>query len=338
MKNDAIACLAFTERGRALAERISAAMGGEVSCTRDGIRLREWTQLWFTRARALVFVGAAGIAVRAVAPHLRSKAVDPAVICVDEAGSFVIPLLSGHLGGANELACEIAAALDATAAVTTATDVRNVFAVDEWARVQGCAVDDPKKIRAVSSKLLAGEEVTIRSAFPIEGEPPEGVEFVRSGEADVWVDVRPHGGLTLSPQVLVLGVGCKRTTPCEVIERRFSEFCRVRGILTGAVCAAATIDRKLDEPGLLEFCEKHRWTLTGYTAEELEAVKGTFTPSEFVTEITGVDNVCERSAVKASGGRLMVKKYAGEGVTLALARRETRLDWRWRGGEERKAP
>lgn len=325
-----IAYLAFTERGRALAETLCAALGGEVKCTRDGATLADWTAERFGSARALVFVGAAGIAVRAVAPHIKSKASDPAVVVVDECGQFAVSLLSGHLGGANELAREIAAVCGATAVITTATDVGGAFAADEWARVQGMTVDDPKKIKAVSAKLLADGRISVRSAFPVDGTPPEGVVLTDSDDADVWVDVRPHDALTLIPRALTLGVGCKRGTTKETIEERFAAFCAECGVPETAIDAVASIDLKQDEAGLADFCAAHGWALSFYTAEELAAVAGEFTASDFVARTAGVDNVCERAATKAANGPLRVKKYACGGVTFALAQTELHLDWRQR--------
>ncbi|MBQ7714008.1 MAG: cobalamin biosynthesis protein [Oscillospiraceae bacterium] len=322
-----VAYLAFTERGRALAERLRSALGGEVSCTRDGVKLNDWTAAHFPTAKALVYVGAAGIAVRAVAPHLASKASDPAVLCVDEGGQFVIPLASGHLGGANAFTHEVANILGATAVITTATDGRGVFAVDEWARTQDCAVVGAEHIKRISAALLAGERVTFRSAFPIAGEPPEGVTPT-DGEPDFWVDARPHAGLVVAPRCLTLGVGCKRGTARESLEARFREFCRANDILPQAIRAAASIDRKADEEGLLSFCAAHGWALKTYTAAELSAVAGDFSASAFVDAVTGVDNVCERAAVLASGGALLARKDAGDGVTFALARGDVHLDWR----------
>lgn len=330
MRDGTIAYLSFTERGRGIAETLRAALGGEASCARDGVSLRDWTAERFGNCRALVYVGAAGIAVRAVAPHLVSKTSDPAVLCVDEGGRFVIPLLSGHLGGANALARECARVLGAAAAVTTATDGRGVFAVDEWARVQGCAVVGAEHIKTVSAKLLAGERIAVRSAFPIDGETPEGVTLT-GGEPDVWVDIRPHAGLVVVPRCLTLGVGCRRGTARETLEQRFAAFCRVNDILPQAIRRAATIDLKKDEAGLLAFCAAHGWTLQTYAAAELNAVAGEFTASAFVNEVTGVDNVCERAAVRA-GGTLLLPKDAGEGVTLALSRSDAYLDWRWNDG------
>ncbi|MBE7009397.1 MAG: cobalamin biosynthesis protein CbiG [Ruminococcaceae bacterium] len=332
MKKGEIACLAFTERGRALAQTLCASLGGTVSCTRDGVSLADWTAEAFASCRALVYVGAAGIAVRAIAPHLVSKASDPAVLAVDECGRFAVPLASGHLGGANELARRIARVCGATAVITTATDVNGVFAADEWARVQDMAIADVSKIKAVSAKLLAGETVAVRAAFPIDGAPPEGVCLTASDAADAWVDVRAHDVLTLVPRALVLGVGCKRGTTAETLEERFAEFCAETGVLPEAVRDAATIDLKRGEAGLSEFCAAHGWPLAYYTAEELAAVEGEFSTSAFVARTTGVDNVCERAAVRRAGGELIVKKTARGGVTFALAKRNLHLDWRWRNG------
>ena len=332
MRSESIAYLCFSERGRALAQRLRDALGGDVSCTRDGVSARAWTAERFPTAGALVFVGAAGIAVRSVAPHLVSKAEDPAVVVTDEKGRFVVSLLSGHLGGANALTEKIAMACGGTAVVTTATDIHDVFAADEWGRVQGCAVADPAKIKAVSSKALEGETLRVRSILPIRGRAPEGVLLTEEGQPDIWVDVRPHPELTVVPPVLVLGVGCKRGTAAETLESRFAELCRVRGFLSGAVFAAATIDRKADETGLLQFCANHGWKLLTYPASELARLPGEFSRSDFVTGAVGVDNVCERAAVLAAGGPLAAKKYAGRGVTLALAMGHKELEWRRRDG------
>ena len=135
------AYLAFTDTGLALAKRLAAALPGSVArCGQDGTSLAEWTGVQFVQSDALIFVGAAGIAVRAIAPHCKSKTTDPAVVVVDECGRFAVPILSGHLGGANDLARIIAAVCGAVPVITTATDAHGIFAVDEWAKHQNCTV------------------------------------------------------------------------------------------------------------------------------------------------------------------------------------------------------
>lgn len=323
-----IAIVAFTDRGAECAAKLGAVLDGSVwRAGNGGVSLGVWTQEMFPAREALVFVGAAGIAVRAVAPYLKSKAEDPAVVVVDETGQFVIPLVSGHLGGANALARRIAALLDATPVITTATDLNRVFAVDLWAKEQGMTVLQPERIKQVSSRLLAGASVDISCPWPITGEQPEGI--VLGQGRDVIVDVYAHAGtaLQLVPHVLALGIGCRRGTSAEQIETVFRRFCDARGILPEAIRAAASIDRKQDEAGLLVFCEKHGWPVRFFTAEALAAAAGAFSASAFVMETVGVDNVCERSAVLCAGGTLLEKKYAAEGVTFALACTPPQLDW-----------
>lgn len=330
-----IAYLSFTDRGATLAERLRAALGGTVSCTRqiENFSLSQWTAEAFATFDALVFVGAVGIAVRAVAPFLKSKATDIAVVAVDECGRFAVPVVSGHLGGANDLAREISKICGAVAVITTATDINGLFAVDEWAKHQNCAVTDPHGIKVVSARILAGESVRVRSEWPVEGQCPAGVTLTDGPDWDVRVDVRRHeGGLCLAPKALVLGVGCRRGTPRERLETAFGELCAEQNLWPEAVYAAATIDLKAEEPGLLDFCAAHGWTLETYSAGELRGAEGTFTSSAFVERTTGVDNVCERAAVRAAGGPLLTGKHAGNGVAMALAWRPFRLDWRWKDG------
>ena len=142
------AYLAFTSKGLALARKLAAAQPGAVArCGENGVTLANWTAAQFAQSDAIVFVGAVGIAVRAIAPHCRSKATDPAVVVLDECGRFAIPLLSGHLGGANNLARRLAKACGAVPVITTATDANGVFAVDEWAKHQHCLVAEPARIK-----------------------------------------------------------------------------------------------------------------------------------------------------------------------------------------------
>ena len=324
------AYLAFTAKGEALAHRLAEALPGSVSRCGGDVTLKGWTAEHFAQDEALIFVGAVGIAVRAIAPHCKSKAADPAVVAVDEGGNFAVPLLSGHLGGANALARALAKACGAVPVITTATDVNGLFAVDLWAKAQNCAVLEPERIKCVSGALLAGQTVRYWSPWPVAGETPAGVKKADAPEAaDFAMTLTPQGeALHLVPRIGVLGVGCRRGTTAQQLEEAFAAFCAASGLSPAAVCAAASIDLKKDEPGLAAFCKAHGWPITFYPADELRAVPGQFTPSAFVASVTGVDNVCERSAVKASGGMLLLPKTAGGGVTLALAVRPFAPDWR----------
>ena len=136
----------------------------------------------------------------------------------------------------------------------------------------------------------------------------------------------------LVPRIGVLGIGCRRGTCAEQLEAAFADFCARHSLAPACIAAAASIDLKADEAGLLTFCRAHGWPITFYSAEQLRALSGPFTPSPFVQSVIGVDNVCERAAVLASGGCIRIPKQAGGGVTLALALCPYAPDWRWQNG------
>ena len=326
-----LAYLSFTEKGRQLAGRLAAALGGTAQRCGASCSLEAWTAAHFSQSDGLVYVGAAGIAVRAIAPHLKSKTTDPAVVVVDECARYAIPILSGHLGGANDLARAIGRVCGALPVLTTATDVNGVFAVDEWAKRQNCLVLNPERIKTVSAKLLAGGTVTVQSSWPIAGQPPRNVCQTEDRGADVLLDIHPGTGekLHLVPRIAVLGVGCKKNVSFQTLETALAAFLDRTGVCEQAVSAVASIDLKKEEPGLLDFCAAHGWPLKTYPAEQLREVEGKFTPSAFVKGVTGVDNVCERSAVLASGGTLCQGKTAGDGITMALALAPYQPNWRW---------
>ena len=322
-----VAVIAFTRRGAELGRKLAAALGGALYAparfaadagAEPVPALAAWTAARWEDSDALVFVGAAGIAVRAVAPHVRDKFTDPAVVSVDEEGRFAVPLLSGHVGGANELALRVAELTGGQAAVSTATDVNGLFAVDVWAKGNGLVITDRVLAREVSAALLEGKAVGFASDF---GHPCPAGLTQGPAEIGVWVTARTGAGpfsrtLRLAPKGLILGVGCRRGTERAALEDAAAEA--LAGYEPLAVAAVATIDLKKDEPGLLAFCAARGLPLLTFSAGELSAVAGDFTPSDFVKGVTGVDNVCERAAA-AAGGRIVVPKLAKNGVTASVA-------------------
>ena len=325
------AVFAFTERGKATARRVADHLDGEIDLyaparlAGEGFATYEGSLPGFVGGlfdrEALIFVGAAGIALRAVAPYVASKKSDPAVLCMDEAARYVIPLLSGHIGGANALARRLAAALDATPVITTATDVNGRFSVDTWATEQGMAITSMVLAKRVSAEILVRD-----IPFWSEADRPDtlagGLVWSDSGELGICAsvhDVKPFDDtLLLVPRVLHIGVGCRRGTPAEAIEAAILKILAEYKLRPEAVARVASIDVKANEAGLLECCRSHGWPIRFYSAAQLNAVQGSFSKSEFVKNTVGVDNVCERAAA-ASGGEIIVKKTALNGVTAAVA-------------------
>ena len=275
----------------------------------------------FQNVDAMVFVGSTGIAVREIAPHVRDKATDPAVISVDELGKFVIPILSGHIGGANDLALEIAAALGAVPVITTATDINKRFSVDAWAARNGCVIANLSRAKAVSAAILE-QDIPLRCDYPIMTKLPGGIILGDSGAVGIRISVNRdepfERTLRLIPKVLHLGIGCRKGTDISVIREAVDTVLKENNIDHRAVKCVASIDLKAEEAGLLAYCQEEKLPMTFYSNQELKAVPGEFTPSVFVQSITGVDNVCERAAL-IGAEKLIVKKTARNGVTVALA-------------------
>ena len=180
-----------------------------------------------------------------------------------------------------------------------------------------------KKIPLIGS-IACGEPITAEQNIE------RYIGVPAAWRADFALTLFPAGdALHLIPKIGVLGIGCRRGTSAAQLEAAFAQFCAAHGLAAVCITAAASIDLKAHEPDLLEFCRIHGWPVQFFPAEALRAAPGSFTPSAFVQSVTGVDNVCERSAVLAAGGPLVFHKYARTGVTFALAVRPYAPDWRW---------
>ncbi len=291
---------------------------------------------WFYKVDAIVFFAATGIAVRGIAPYIRHKGQDPAVLVVDEAGAFCVSLLSGHAGGANEMAKRIGAMLGAMPVITTATDREGKFAVDDFARKNGLYLADWQLAKEISVAILAGEKIGFCSEFPVAGSMPEEICPADSQEAvgietGIFISCKKRERqpffktLQLVPKLLVAGIGCRKDTPEEKIRAAVERCLAEEGFLPESLGTVASIDLKKQEKGILDFCETKGLLFLTYSAEELEQLEGKFTASDFVKQVAGVSNVCERSAAAAAGGGLLCGKKVYDGVTVALAQRKGRF-------------
>ena len=275
----------------------------------------------FEACDVMIFVGACGIAVREIAPYVCDKKTDPAVLNLDERAQFVIPLLSGHIGGANRLALQLAQALGAQAVITTATDVNGKFAVDAWAAQNGCAISSMALAKRFAAEILE-HDVPFCSAFPVSGALPGGIAEGNEGALGLSIGYDRREPflqtLRLSPKVLRVGVGCRRGISKQAVEDAIHTVFEENGLESAAIAGVYSIDLKKDEAGLLEACRENGWPVQFYTAQALAAVPGEFTASEFVSSVTGVENVCERAAMRGAE-KLLVQKTALGGVTVAVA-------------------
>lgn len=287
----------------------------------------------FEECQLIVFVGAVGIAVRTIAPYIKNKIVDPAVLSVDEGGNFVVPLLSGHIGGANGFTRALASAIAAEPVVTTATDVNQLFAVDEWAARNNMLIDDMVAAKKFAAALVDGEKVGLKTDYPIISPLPKQIVMANSGAVGMTITkdkkeqpftVTVH----LRPKNLYLGIGCRRGTEIKAIEELVFPKLRKFDIDLSTIAGVASVDLKKDETGLLSFAAKYNWPISFYSSEELQNAPGEFAASEFVQSVVGVGNVCERSATLLSnGGKIVLAKCSLNGVTLAIAEEDIVLDF-----------
>lgn len=266
----------------------------------------------------LIFICACGIAVRTIAPFVKNKKEDFAVVVCDENGKFAISLLSGHLGGANELAENVAEILGGQAVITTATDVNGITAIDNYAKKNDLEIDSMKMAKEVSAGLLNKEKVAFKSDFNVE--MPK--DFVSTDEkTGVYVTYKTidpfENTLRLYKKALIVGIGCKKDTPVENVESFLKNVFEKNYLSEKAISKISTIDIKKNEKAIVEVSKKYNVALEIFDKKTLNNQKGEFSHSDFVLRTVGTDCVCER-AVVAGGGKLIVKKQSSNGVTIAI--------------------
>jgi cobalt-precorrin 5A hydrolase len=340
-----IRVVALTPQGGALGRTLGRALAG-AGCwlprTQVGDdpeiktfeRVAQVFQEAFQQGEDLVCVMATGIVVRGIAPYLRGKDKDPAVVVVDEAGKYAISLLSGHLGGANQLARQVAQILHGTPVITTASDVQGLPALDLAAAQAGLAIENPAAVRQVQMSLLSG--LKLRLVDPqgylahLAEEHPE--LFICEDDLDTalaggWPGVYagfrerawPKHWLVLRPKNLVIGMGCHKGTPAAEILGFIKDTFKQARLSLSSLKALATIELKKEEPGLQAAAARLGVDFIWFTKEELQTVKVPH-PSPKVIRLVGVVSVSEAAALKAGGMELILPKQKGANATLAVAR------------------
>lgn len=288
----------------------------------------DWTKASFDQCDAIVFIGALGIAVRYIAPYVKSKTSDPAVVGMDEHGRWAIALLSGHIGGCNDLVQRISLRMGSEPIITTATDINGKFSVDSFAARNDMSISSMALAKDCSARVLDGRFVGFCSDVPIDGKLPEGVTQAESGEFGVLVSTKNRKPfdttLNLIPRDIVLGVGCKRGTDSNAMKFFTEMTLEEYNISPMRVSAIASIDLKKDEPAMADLARHYKAPVRFFSAEQLNSIDGEFTASKFVSSITGVDCVCERSAVATGGESFILRKTAHDGMTIAICSKAVR--------------
>lgn len=348
-----LAAFAITRAGYAIALRLKKRIRGLKVFSPAGLKksgIMKAAGAAFGEYSGLIFICAAGIAVRAVAPRLKGKHLDPAVVVVDDQGSFAISLLSGHLGGANDLAREVASCLGAMPVITTATDGAGLPCVEDIAKRFSLAIGDVKKIKCVNAAILNGGPVVIvdsdikrleaitrafagagvfsfKAQFTAEKEGKKTAAFVIVSNS-AHVDV-PRGAesrtLLLRPREFAVGIGCRRLASAARIRQAVKAAFDSAGLSMLSIRNVATIDIKADEKGITNFARSLNVPIEYFKNSTLKAKQPPSGPSLFVLKATGSPAVAEPAALlSAKAKKLWIKKQKSDKVTVAAAKASSR--------------
>ncbi|MCP5007567.1 MAG: cobalamin biosynthesis protein [Planctomycetes bacterium] len=311
----------------------------------------ETIQATFNQYNAHIHIMSIGVVVRMIAPLLKNKKIDPVIICVDDKAEFTIPVLSGHVGRGNEYANSVSRILDNTPVITTASDVGQTFPVDILGRELGWVLDDMDRnvtrgCAAVVNQenVLFVQETGEVNFWPEEKEWPKGIKYATSLDGipvyDFSViliatdrDIKRQypniyeRAVIYRPKSLILGIGCDRDTPMELIERGIRRVLEENQLDFRCIKGIATIDVKADEDAFAQLIEKYSWDFVTYRADELDEVKNIPTPSSTVKKHVGTYGVAEPSAMLSAGVDVLIvpKQIYTESdqekhMTIAIAR------------------
>lgn len=343
-KPESIALFCLTPGGVALAQRLRDAL--PVTCFTSekllqtgfipfGGSFAQTVQQAFSQYSALVFIAATGIVVRVIAPMLCDKLQDPAVVVMDERAEHVISLLSGHMGGANELTRELAEILGADPVITTATDVNQLAALDTLAaKLDATMLDFRLAVKTVNQMLVSQQRVGLwwDSEFALHAERYDSRGFIAIESLDalpeldalVCVTLRDsQPALTipvykLVPKRIVAGIGCRRDTPPQTVAALLRQQLAENHFDPLALRAIGSVMLKQDEPALLELTQQHQIPFELFSVDQLSQHEHRFPASEFVRQTLGVGSVSQPTAWLMSNGNLVGRTVREQGVTITL--------------------
>ena len=286
----------------------------------------------FKKYQGHIFIFSTGIAVRLIAPVLESKLTDPAVVVLDDQGHHAVSLVSGHMGGANDLALKVAQITDAEPVITTATDVNNLPAIDLIAKKMNLVIENSEMIKKINMAFLRNLKIDLYDPYCLVAPLlPESMKnftdnLQNSSRAvfcsDVIQDI-PDNTLVLRPAFLCVGIGCNRDTSFKEIYEFLSFVFKTHCLSLNSIDKIATTDVKADENGLLLCGKIMGLKIDFFTKQELNSVETIETPSKIVEKHMGVKSVCEAAAILAADrGQLIIPKMKMGNVTVAVARKE----------------
>ncbi|WP_315079043.1 cobalt-precorrin 5A hydrolase [uncultured Clostridium sp.] len=273
----------------------------------------------------IIFISSTGIAVRAIAPFVKSKDKDPGVMVVDLANKYSISLLSGHLGGGNELTLEVAKILNNIPIITTATDNLGIVAPDILAKENNLIIEDLKKAKYIAAILVNEKIIGLKDDYE-KMDINKGYKKLESLEENsIWItnkimensDLDYSKILRLIKKNLILGIGCRRDTPSEKLEACVRKHLLLNNLEIKAVKKIVSIDVKKDEKAIIDLSNTLGCDFETFSVEEIRTVQENFEGSNFVLRSVGVTSVCE-PCVYLEGAEILINKIKDNGITLCI--------------------
>lgn len=289
--------------------------------------LSKVTKEAFDTSSKIIFISSTGIAVRAISPLLQCKDKDPGIVVVDLSSKYAVSLVSGHLGGANEMTLKVSKILNAEPVITTATDTMGIIGPDILAKKYDLIIDGLKSAKYIAALLVDNKTVGIKDEYNLI-EISKGYEKIDNLKEDsIWVtnklvcldkEILDYSKiLKLIKKNLVLGIGCRRNTPYEKIIKFIEDSLKKYNFDIRAVKEIVSVDVKKDEQGIIEAAKKLKCPFSTFEKEDIKSVQDKYEKSEFVLKTLGVTGVCE-PCVDLAGAKVIISKIKHEGMTLAI--------------------
>lgn len=280
----------------------------------------------FDKYDCIIGIMASGIMIRSIAPHLNSKLSDPAVLLVDDNANFVVSLLSGHFGGANDLTIKIANILESTPVITTSTDVNNKIGIDSIAKRFYCTLINPKNIKYVNKALVDNKKVDLylpsKYDYILNDNMKNSYNINLDDKLKNIVANVENKEVILKPKQMVMGIGARKDISVDKVENAINQACSILEIPTSRIDLFATADVKANEKGILDNVNKLNKILKIISMDEIRSYQNDeCSKSDFVMKQFGVKGVCEPTALIANNinSCLIFKKTAYDGVTIAVS-------------------
>lgn len=324
-----LAVISVTKSGNAIAKKLKENFPLDIysSYLNKEFNIKDITKTLMNSVDGIIFISSTGIAVRAIAPFLRGKDKDPAVVVIDTQGKFSISLVSGHLGGANELALRVSEILGCTPVITTATDNMGIVAPDMVAKDNGLIIEDLKKAKDIATRLVHGEDIgffdeegriELPRGYKIPDENMKGVVAITNKKDCDYPYKNPQlPQLRLIRKNIVIGMGCRKNVDSLKVRNFIVDTFNKFNIDYRAISRIATVEIKKDEKALLDLREFLNCSMDIHSIEEIKTIDYKYKGSDFVEKTIGVRAVCE-PCVELSGARLITDKISFEGITLCI--------------------